>query len=94
MYIGDRSVLDKGTYVPMDELIARAIREEEEDLAWGGPLSDPPSMDDQDEAAAPARQNAAYSTLDVQYAIAVALHTLQGSPKDQAKLAAADAVRS
>ncbi|PIL30018.1 hypothetical protein GSI_07930 [Ganoderma sinense ZZ0214-1] len=93
MYIGDRSVLDKGTYVAMDELVARAIREEEEDLAWGGPLSDPPSMDEQDEAAAPARQNVAYSTLDVQYAIAVALHTLQGSPKDQ-KIAAANAVRS
>ena len=94
MYIGDCSVLGKRTYVSMDELMARAIREEEEDLAWGGPLSDPPSMDDQDEAAASARQGAAHSTLDVQYAIAIALHTLQGSPKDQARVAAADVVRS
>ncbi len=92
MYVGDRSVLDKGTHVPMDELIARGLREEEEDLAWGGPLSDPPSMEDQDDAAVPARQGVAHSTLDVQYAIAIALHTLQGSPKDQAKVAA-DAVR-
>ena len=94
MYVGDRSALDKGTYVSMDELIVRALREEEEDLVWGGPLSDPPSMDDQDGAAAPARPNVAHSTLDVQYAIAIAYHTLQGSPKDQAKLAAASAVRS
>ncbi|KAM5536349.1 hypothetical protein V8D89_009947 [Ganoderma adspersum] len=94
MYVGDRSVLDKGTYVSMDELILRAMREEEEDLVWGGPLSDPPSMDDQDEAVAPARPDVAHSTLDVQYAIAIAYHTLQGSPKDQAKITAAGAVRS
>ncbi|KAM5536359.1 hypothetical protein V8D89_009957 [Ganoderma adspersum] len=94
IYVGDRSVLDKGTYVSMDELIVRAMREEEEDLVWGGPLWDPPSMADQDEAVAPARPDVAHSTLDVQYAIAIAYHTLQGSPKDQARIAAADAVRS
>ena len=96
MYVGDRSVLDKGTYVSMDELMVRAIREEEEDLVWGGPLSDPPSMDDQDGAGAVprARPDVVHSTLDVQYAIAIAYHTLQGSPKDQAKIAAAGAVRS
>lgn len=94
MYVGDRSVLDKGSYVSMDELIVRAIREEEEDLVWGGPLSDPPSMDDQDEVVAPVRSDVVHSTLDVQYAIAIAYHTLQGSPKDQAKIAAAGAVRS
>ena len=93
MYIGDRSALDKGTYVSMDELIQRALREEEEDM-WGRPLSDPPLTDGREgvmDVASPAR--AQHSALDVQYAIALAFHRLQTSPKNKTKVAAADVAR-
>ncbi|TBU41536.1 hypothetical protein BD309DRAFT_992326 [Dichomitus squalens] len=89
-YIGDRSALDKGTYVSMDELIKRALRAEED-----GSLSDLPFVDDREgvtDVAPPV--SAQHSALDVQCAIALAFHRLQASPKDQAKVAAADAVRT
>ena len=88
MYIGDRSALDKGTYVSMDELIQHALREEDENML-DLPLTD--GREGVMDVASPAR--AQHSALDVQYAIALAFHRLQTSPKNKTKVAAADVAR-
>ncbi|KAI0364917.1 hypothetical protein BV20DRAFT_973874 [Pilatotrama ljubarskyi] len=84
MYVGDRSVLDKGTYVPLDVLFTRLAVEEESDRSheWNAPSSDPasaqgdglPGSDPQPVGSSPAR---APSRDDLQWAIALALHAVE-----------------
>lgn len=83
-YIGKRSALDSDLYVSMDEIIVRALRQEEEE-DWGEPPSDPMAVDVQDGAGGSEAARAKTPPIaDVQCAIAIALSALQDMQVAQA----------
>ena len=90
-YIGKRSVLNSRLYVSMDELIARALRQEveEPEPEWAEPPSDPMVQDGAGGGAGVGARFGTPPTADVQCAIAIALSALQDMQLSQAATAAA-----